>query len=366
MLPATAAAEPLPRAQELVASYRAEGDCPDRAEFERRVRVRLSPDTRAIQLRFDVRFSRLRAGVAARLSVVGSDTGSARELSAASCDEAADALALVAALIAEQLAVDGPAQPSPARGVESRQTTPREKRGPASAPAAAAADNTGTSVAAPAATHAASAAEAEDDDAHADTTRTASLAAPRDVSPVAASIPPVPFFSAPRLAVSLAGLAASGVAPHVRPGLGLGFSLSALVRRGPRLGALLGVRATLPDTQHIEQGSARFSFFSGLGTLCVEGPERRFSASGCAVLELGALRGSGTASESGHTSTRFWGALGPGLAGSVELHPRIRLRLGGELLAVLVRDRFLLADQVVFSVPPLAFRAELGLFVTIW
>lgn len=353
-----------------MAAYHADAGCPERAEFERRVRTRLAgkrgPEP---PRRFAVQIVRDAQGARGRLTLVGYETGSERALSAASCDEVADGLALVAALMLQEPALQTEARPrsdgdgaarAARRAPEHASSAALAERGSVAEPVGEA--STG-SLAEPIDPQV-SAPEAKSEAAQTvAATASSTVAVEREAEP--ATQPSESFFSLPHLALFAAGFAAWGVAPNVRPGLGLGVSLSALARNGPRLSVLLGLRATLPDLHRSEDGRAQFVWFAAMTALCAEMPERRLRASGCAVVELGGLRASGAASVTGHAQTRFWGAVGPSLAGSLLVHPRVGLRLGGELLGVLLRDRYSLAEQAVFSVPRLAFRAELGLWVTI-
>jgi hypothetical protein len=346
---------------ELVATYHADASCPDRAEFTRRVRARLTQGAGAKHERFEVSLVRGQAGVRGRLTLVGHETGSARTLTAASCEEAVDALALVAALMLRELVQ--PAASSPpapvAAGNASGRAAPR-----ATATAAAASAEQAPDVSSEAAPSTDPEPTAAQETAHeSDRPRAEDGLTPVPTEPPGAVH--AARFSRPRLALFATGLAVWSVSPNVRPGLGLGLALSAAARRGLGLSALLGLRATLPDLIESEQGRAQFVWVAGMSALCIESPERfRLRAGGCGVLELGAIRASG-ASATAHADSRFWGALGPSLFGALSVHPRVALRLGGELLGVLVLDRFFLADQLVFSVPSLAYRLELALQITI-
>jgi hypothetical protein len=340
----------------LIATYRADEGCPDRGQFERRVRARLAAGEQpATGRRFDVSLWRDARGARGRLELVGQDTGPARALAAASCEEAADALALVAALMLRDLGgaeiqsptregaaprSSGHARPR-ARDDEARASEQREREQPTP----------------PAERHVPAQEAAQPE---------APPLAAREPDRTPAAAPARAFFSAPRLELALSGFAAFRVAPHVRPGLELALSLSARAAGGARLSAQLGLRASLPDRVRNEDGRARFSWYAAAPALCVAGPERRLWAFACALAELGALRARGRASDSGHAYARFWGALGPAAGAGLTLHPRVGLRLSGELLGVLVRDRFRLAGRPVFTVPSLAFRAELGVWITIW
>jgi len=135
---------------------------------------------------------------------------------------------------------------------------------------------------------------------------------------------------------------------------------------GPRYALGLGARGASAHQIRIPEGSAKLRWITAATSLCIEGPERRFSVSGCALLETGWLEGSSKDGVTPRERSRFWGALGPALALNALFHPRFGLRLGGELLGVLVRDRFFLADRLLYSVPPLAFRAELSLYISLW
>jgi hypothetical protein len=59
---------------------------------------------------------------------------------------------------------------------------------------------------------------------------------------------------------------------------------------------------------------------------------------------------------------QLWAALGPALRVEVRTR-RVWVRLGGELLLPLPRQRYTLAESIVFSVPYVTFRSELVLGV---
>jgi hypothetical protein len=367
-----AQAEPEP----LVAAYTADGDCPDRTEFVRRVRARLSTSAPlARSVRFDVRLVRVAGGVQGTLQLVGQPTR-ARELSAPSCREAADALALVAALMlgdasAEKRTSEATrSQPRAARRPDQRsggQTAPGGSA-PAADPLPSSAGASGSGKADGVVAPGSANSELNSDDAP-PSTRTASPTRTTGDA-LAQAIPRPPserFFTDWRMRVSLGGLAAWGMAPQVRAGADLSTSFSARPRAGgPRFAVGLGARGVLPHQVRIPEGKASFRWVAFASSLCIEGPEHRFSVSGCALLETGWIDGRSSDGQLPRERRRFWGAVGPTLAGSVLLHPRFGLRLGGELLGVLVRDRFLLAERVLYSVPRLAFRAELGLYFVLW
>ena len=125
--------------------YRAPARCPDASAFAERVRARQRPAQGArppTARRLEVRIEQRAGRAIGQLRVLGADGAlTRRSIEAATCDEAADALALIAALTldldaAEQPAHSAPEPPDSRGGAERKPSTrDRERSSPSGTPA---------------------------------------------------------------------------------------------------------------------------------------------------------------------------------------------------------------------------------------
>ncbi len=321
-------------------------------------------------MRFDVRLVREAAGVRGTLQVVGQPTG-ARELSAPSCREAADALALVAALM---LGDPNPearsSEPTRSEARSVKRSDARSSNQAASGDANARPDETPSSAGPTASSQAdpVSAPLTADSELNADSAPSSiSTATPTVAAMTAPAVPSQRLLTDWRLRVALGAILAWGMPAPL--GLGPNLSIGASARPtagGPRYSLEIGARGAYPHQIRIPEGKATFRWVAFTTSLCIEGPQHRFSVAGCALLETGWLEANSKDGVTPRERSRFWGAVGPALLASALFHPKFGVRLSGELLGVLVRDRFFLADRLLYSVPSLAFRAGLSLYFSLW
>jgi hypothetical protein len=228
----------------------------------------------------------------------------AREIEAATCEEAVDALALVAALALEQ-----------ARAEERKQAEP-----------------------------------------------VVADAGPRAVAPARDR------GTSARVGVggSTSALALSGLAPELLPGVQLAVSVGARLSESYGLALRTGVRLAAHETVRTADGNATFEWRAGFLELCAEAVPHRASLALCATFERGWLQASGSATTDPAASERSWVAVGPSIAGQWAFLPPLFVHLGVGALFPFVRDRFLLGTTVVHTVPALAVRGEVGLGVRFW
>jgi hypothetical protein len=360
----------MPESAGLQLRYQAPDGCPDRARFEQLLRARLPQrGARAGAAQLAVRITRTRRGSVGELSLARpAGEPAVRRISAPDCEEALEALALVAALMLDP-PLPGPAQaasgasapPSgPTRGSaarESRAPGAESGHGPGSesAPDARAATVADERIGA-----APGSAETEREPGGVAPPPLAERAAPA----AAPTAPPARAAAEPvrrQLALAAALLVASGVAPVAR--VGGAFALGLLSRR-PRLelAGRLGLRVVQSYGSEHDEGSVEIDWWSGSAAACAGAPLfARGALDGCLAGELGRMRARGHDTELPASSERLWAALGPALAGRWQvLGP---LSVEGSLVALFpfARHRYVLADETVYSVPRLTFRVELGL-----
>jgi hypothetical protein len=322
------AAEP----QRLELDYTAQASCPDARAFEQLVRSQLaeSGETSAISpARARVGFRRSKAGVVGRFELVRQDgSGSSRELEAASCDEAASALAFVLAL-----ALSG-------RGAPDLDSSPGQ----------------------------------------------APVAAPRVMAPSA------PAADQPRPGDAERGDAERGQVDsswHWR--LGLGFQLGVRSGVAPRLTPVeaallslrrqhhaswgLGVRIGLvrgqPITYSNAAGDSTFKWLAARIDGCVWSAalSRFLVVTPCVLTHVGQLTVVGDPEPlpgaAGRRAAAAWIEAGAAVRLEMVLVKTLSLEAQGEALLPLKRYRFAFdrPDTNVYQVPPLAAHASLGLVV---
>jgi hypothetical protein len=288
-----------------------------------------------------------RRAIAAELRVAWPDgRRSARALTAASCAEAADALALLIALT-----LDGPG----------------ENAAPVAAPAAepaAGATTAGTSTAREPANSDAAAAE------HAASAHpTPPAAAPEPATPPppqghaehAARGEHAGVFAFEHAGVGASARAVFGVAPNAMPGVAL---TAEIAWRGagwfaPLLRLSAGRSWASADTP---DGHAAFRLDAAHLAACVAGLRRGgFAARACASTALGRLRASGSDTYEPHTRARAWAGVGAELLLALDLAGPLQLEAGAGLTAPLRRDRFAFAPAVFHRVAALCGEGQLGL-----
>jgi hypothetical protein len=302
----------------------------------------------------------------------------ARRIEAASCAEASDGLALIAALALEGVddasaqqrptgegaALGTSAQPArvrePARARATRTSERDEEETAAKKPAEATTPASTETAHAPAtvapAREAASATSADDRD-RADGHWL-------DVDDDASD----PLRPRSRMSLLAAGLLASEVQPALQPGAGLSVALGLGDGRAPDFALRLGARFTPVYSERHAQGTVEFGWWSATAATCAGGyaPGARISLHGCVSLELGRLTARGRDTEQPRSEARPWVALGP--SALVQWEPLSPLVLGLSLEApfALVRDRFLLAAESVHRPASLGLRGEFLLGARLW
>lgn len=114
-------------------------------------------------------------------------------------------------------------------------------------------------------------------------------------------------------------------------------------------------------------GDAKFTWLAGRFAACPVGSSLRgFSYGGCAIMELGRLKGSGVSDVGPTSSGGVWLALGLGITTNVVIG-RIHLGFLGSVVSPLVRDHFYFApDETVFRASGIGLAAEMRLGWVIW
>lgn len=303
------AAQAQPAGGGVAVTYQApEGTCPGESELLARVRAR-APDAPRTPRRFAVTIARDGERFVGRVSA---PPAVERAVSAASCAELVDALALVIVFAVEQppnAAGPPPATPPPA---------------PSPEPA------------------------------------TASVAQPP---------PPV------RVALGAHGGVASAIAPITAPFVAVHVDVGPLARFGPslRAGGRYARSASVDGPSGAQAAFASATAFVEGCPLRLPAPGATSAATStlglvpCAVLRGGVLTGVGSGFATAQSASTPW--LDAAVAARLEalLGARIRLEIEGQVLFPFTRKRFLFdPDQVVFSVPAVGVSGEAGLSMSIW
>ncbi len=108
---------------------------------------------------------------------------------------------------------------------------------------------------------------------------------------------------------------------------------------------------------------ARFSLTTGGADLCpIALRNGMLRAASCVRLEVGALNARGSSVEPVHSEARPWFVLGPAVRVRLDLVGPLFAEVEGALLAIVVRDRFLVdSSMLVYRPPPLAGAAGFAL-----
>jgi hypothetical protein len=313
--------------------YDAPPTCPDRRSFETRLGARmktpLAPAEPAPQLHVRIRVHD--GEVRGSIVLATNDSRFTRQISARTCSEALDALALIAALMLDPRAAR---EPEPSVASDDAPTTALDAQ--VRAEAALTPRAASTVVERPA--------------------RSGSAALPRDSRATV------------RVEALGAALMLSGIAPALRPGLGLGTRVRVRLRGPTELAASLGGRMALPHREQRATGAVDFQWWAAAAALCAGGRllDDTFSLAACAASEWGRLGARGRRTLNARAGAVLWAAAGPSVLLSFQLRRRFSLHAHVEALLPLVRDSFLLADQTVHQVPWLTLRAGLGVACRIW
>jgi hypothetical protein len=362
----------------VVLRYEAFAGCPDRDAFAKNLEARrrgAAADKGAVQL--DVRLSssaELPNRVEGSIVVSSANgVGSARRIVAATCAEAADALALIAALALQGIEVEEVPAPAPVNGTD--EPSPGKRKDPSDTRGVGRADRPRASDPVPTTTQTEPATVATADEAAAVTqpaTETStegevtdeSAAETRESASEADPTEPDAEHTT-RVYVLLSGGAASGILPRVQPFPELALGLE----RGPRGGLFWSVHAAFrisPDqTRHFDEGVVTFGWWTGLSAACLGVRDSELSASGCATLEVGVLSSGASDTENPRDERRAWVAVGPGLTFGYDMTPALRLSLRAEVLTPITRYSLELPRGAAVHEPSaLGLRAGLG--VGLW
>jgi hypothetical protein len=291
-------------------TYAAPPDCPDRAEFVRRVESRtgsgsLEPADPSSVARLDVAVHELPEHVTAELVVTDDrGVGASRRIDAPTCSEAVDAVALITAVTLDPTArpaVETPPVPKPV-APEPPPSPPPRARGP----------------------------------------------------------------SRVHLRVSAAPTLSAAPSPSVR--LGAEGAVSALFELGAPWGLLswVGARfgAAVGDTTN--EGRASFQSWALVAALCPAYQHRAFVMQACATLEEGRVSATGSDTDNPKHTDRPWTAVGPGASVEWAALPPVSFGVDAEALFPLVRDHFLLGSEAVYRVPAVAPRAGARVILRFW
>lgn len=358
-----------PRAPRL--RYRAARECPSKASFEAALRSHASrapqpAGTTPPRMDVQLKQSGTRAVGELLLEGGGGSEPARRRIEAATCAEAADALAFVAALLLEERRAERAREvvsPTPAE-TPTPAAPPTPPSPPATSEVAPEANSEPTRTEpTPATTTAQKPAPDEDEEPlptpptrEEPRRRTSRVRLPRsaratsdgDAAPIALSAE-----------VLASGLLLTGVAPSLNGGGALSGSLGfshVLVRAG--------VRASLPQRVTSTEGDARFGFYAGMLAACGElSAAARVALAVCAVGELGRVVARGQDTSAPRSVRRSWFGVGPRAHVSVRVVGPLRIEPGVELMVPLTRDRFEIGGLSLHRVPSLTIRAELALGV---
>ena len=402
---ATARAQPARTGSVAELSYRAPASCPSRAAFEQRLRLRLgaSPGTR-LPVALSISLSLNGAQAIGEIAVTsGPRSGARRSVTAASCDEAVDALTLVTALLIEPQARSEPPRSDAQRaaaapaGDGGREASTSRSR----SPSASAADAGRNAAAAPspgprastANENAASVDTAGAPDAErreregeqpsegqrakeqpneraaeraplaAQATREREAPAQGAANAAEGAAIRADDESGLQLDVAVAALLVVGTLPAPRPGLLGRLALALPLSRAWAVALELSGRGLLPQRERGPEGDARFRFYAGGAGLCARRGGERLATSACAQAELGQLAAQGENTSNPQRARTLWSAVGAGARAALTLASPLALHAGLELLFPTSRDRFEVGPTALFVVPRLTFRMELGLGV---
>lgn len=167
--------------------------------------------------------------------------------------------------------------------------------------------------------------------------------APPSPSPASAAT------DAPDLGIALAVRARGGVGPSVRLAPGLSLRWRPREDRSLDLGALYARSATLS-----RGGDAYLSLLSAslAGCFVVARPAPRLAALPCAVVELGALSGTGQRVSNASSVSRLHLAAGTAARLEFSFSPSIHLSIQATLLALASRPRFYFGPDTTVYRPP--------------
>jgi hypothetical protein len=334
---------------------RAAPDCASRQDLAARVLarspgVRFVDDGAALTIRAD--FAALRDGeVVVELVIVGRGAGqSSRRLVARSCDEAADAIALIIAVT-----LNPTSNPSVA-GPDAGASREEEEVGVPSGGPSASASAAPTAPPTPAAPSAAEATEQAPAVAKGQETATARRVEP--TSPTPSTV------VRPRIGADVAVQSFLGASPEVMPGVAV-YAYAALDRAAlwsPAivLGATHAWRTGLPEPG----GTASFALDAGTLDACaVRARLSVIEARACASTLVGLLSISGSETRAPAATARPFVVAGAAAILTADLGSILSLSARLTAGATIVRDSFEFTPVVFYRAPPVSLSAGLGIGV---
>jgi hypothetical protein len=302
--------------------------CPSAADFRRRVEARVPESTAAVapgaaKIGFRINFATEQDALFAHLVItVDGEVRSHRRIPAASCSDAVESMAVIAAIVVEGRDVP------PDSGVRSEPEVPAPLLAPATTPAGP----------------------------------------PVESSPVA----PVPAASAREPAIQGRALAAgalmSGAAPVAAPGAQIGGELR---WNGGRLRARAGMLYVPPiRVSSVAGADAVFHLLEARALLCASLLQTgRVSWNACAGVDAGQLVGTGEGERVQNAQTQHAAWFGAGLSAlpEIALTSGLSLELGASLRALGPRDHFVLKPGVpVHDVPQFSWDLTLGTSILLY
>jgi len=375
--------------------YEALAGCPARDAFVKNLKARRRGATGDTVMRLEVRLRAVGTGsdrvdrgnrVEGTITVTARDGAhSERRIEATTCGEASDALALIAALAFEGIAIQ---ETIPGVGTKEAKTT--GWKGSATRRRSAAlrrdaggsreerADATGRSRAKALETQVevdTEVGEGIEDMAEIETTATSktedTVVARTEDETEDEYAQAEAGFGQPdpvRAHLLLSGGLGFGALPNLQSLLELSLNLE-YGAPGTLLPSIqVGARISPSQTHSFDEGVVTFNWWSGSISLCLGAHDStaRLSFSGCASLEAGVLTGRGRETERPRDEQRPWLAPGPGLSLTYDAFEALRLQLQSQALTPLVRDRFLLANSTIHQPASLQWRAGLGVGLKLW
>ncbi len=170
-----------------------------------------------------------------------------------------------------------------------------------------------------------------------------------------------------RLGPGIAALFSGGVGPGVSTGFNAFFGVAEMQRAGIfALDARVSFAMTQTSSITTSAGTADFNWWAAGVTICpIRFPPGMlggvFAFGPCAGFEGGLLKGEGHDTISPSTSTGTWLAASVGLRAALWLTDFLRVEVEGDLVIPLRRDRFFFGpDVTAYRVPAVAGRGSLG------
>ncbi|HEX4335531.1 MAG TPA: hypothetical protein VH062_06425 [Polyangiaceae bacterium] len=307
-------------------TYDVPAGCPTQSDFESRLRLRsLGKAGTPVVLRRIEAHVQDSAGKTSASVVITDSAGAStsRNIVAASCNEAVDALALIIALTLDPVLR---ADAASANG---------------SADATSSSAATATGVAAPL------------------SSPSPSTETPSDESSVPSAVRRDSVSARPKFGVEAAVTASSGIGPGME--VGGEAALEMLTSTGVTVRA--GARKVKSQDVSRPSGDAEFSWWAAFAMACAGTPlgAPSFLMSVCGTYEFGFLDADGKNTRNPASTRSNWQALGPGVRAEWIAVGPLTLHAGVDGVVPFRREKFTIGNQVVYEVPLVALRVEAGL-----